>query len=1098
MVNAWCAGMANHGGKIDSTTRPKILIVEDEVIVASDLMAQLEAMDYEVIDTAVSGDEAVTIALERLPDLILMDIRLRGKIDGIEAARTIKAQYNIPVIYATANSDSATLERATLTGPSGFVLKPFNTRDLKVMIEMALHNAITERALLESEERWKFAIEGSGAGVWDWRYAEDKVSYSKRWKEIIGFDDHEIGESVKEWKSRIHPGDRRLLDAAISEHIEKRTTHFELEVRTSTKARSLKWVLDRGTVVAWNRDGSPRRIVGTRADISRRKQSDEALQESEKKYRSIFENIQDIFFQTDKNGIITEISPSIQRNSGYNREELIGRATEGLYSRKEDRQHVMELIRTQNQFEDLEVTLLTKSGSPVTVSMNAHALFDETGGYMGVEGLLRDVSDRKRAREELARYNADLLRAKAIAEEQARVLEEQTVQLRQAREEALQASRIKSEFVANMSHEIRTPMNGVIGMTGFLLDTALTVEQREYAELIRTSGESLLAIINDILDFSKIEAGKLNLETIDFDLRLVLEETIDLLGLTAQRKGLELDLFVPADMTTSLRGDPGRLRQILVNLIGNAIKFTEQGGVIVRAARESGDAGHAVLRISVEDSGVGIPPEVQSKLFDAFAQADGSTTRKYGGTGLGLTISRRLVDMMGGEIGIDSEPGRGSTFWFTAVFEVHSNQVPVSVGSVCAPGARVLVASSNSYACKILHDHLVPAGLQCVEVQELPAVLDQLRSATTTGEPFMACLLDMYAFGPEGLALARSIKSDSAIAPVRIVALLPLGGTGTIAREDSSIDVSLNKPIKEGALFSSIMSSSAASHQGPPAPLSSFQKDKDHPQTNVAKEYSLRILIAEDNVINQRVASRMLENMGCRVDVVANGQEAVDAVARLPYDVVFMDCQMPEMDGFEATVQIRKGGKEADKPVIVAMTANALSGDREICLATGMNDYIAKPVRPQDLEDILRKWLSGSPHVLSGRKGGPQKSDPENNSSIDRQRLDELKELGEGEDGFLRTIITQYLDDTRVRIATIEQCVNQLDAGGLRTAAHGLKGSSANLGATTLVNLAQQLQLAAESKAFTRAADLLPELVREFTSVAQELDAELDMKETTT
>ncbi len=844
-------------------------------------------------------------------------------------------------------------------------------------------------------------------------------------------------------------------------------------------------------------------LIGAAIDITERKRLEEALRESEQSYRALFEFSQDatatlsppdyrfssvnqamvrLFGATNPDDLVNEfpwaLSPEFQpdQQTSYEKAKFL----------------IEEALEHGRTFFEWTHRRMDGTTFPCSILLSPVSIHDQT--YLLVT--IRDITEQKQHEKELRDTNAQLEQAIAKANELAI--------------QAELASAAKSEFLANMSHEIRTPLNGVIGMTGLLLETELSEEQRRFAEIIRSSAEALLGIINDILDFSKIEAGKLELETLDFDLLSLIDDFGATMALRAHEKGIELICNADPEVPPSLRGDPGRLRQILTNLTGNAIKFTQKGEVVVTVEKCEETDADVLLKFSVRDTGIGIPKDKINLLFNKFTQVDASTTRKFGGTGLGLAISKELSQMMHGTIGVESQVGKGSTFWFTARFlkqEKPALSLPEPLSDLT--GIRALIVDDNDTNREILTKRMTNWGMITDTAPDGETALNKLRHAQKQGRPFDVAVLDMQMPNMDGESLGKTIKADPELADTRLVMLTSLGARGH-ARHFEEIGFSgyLTKPVQHQelhAVLANVCATDLTTKDGktniPQIITRHSARERTKPsitlQPNMFAGVKARILLAEDNPTNQQVALSILKKLGLRADAVGNGKEAVEAMRTVPYDIILMDVQMPEMDGFAATRTIRnpKSGVTRPDVTIIAMTAHALEGDRENCLEVGMNDYVSKPITPQALAEVLQRWLPEKTEPEPGSQDDTPAHahqhdlHPDASDAFDRQAV---LERTMGDEELLRTVLEVFLADMPKQIESLEQALNAGDINSSERIAHSIKGASANVGGKYVREVAWEMEKAGKSGDLEKARGCLAELKKNYENLARILKKELE------
>jgi len=679
--------------------------------------------------------------------------------------------------------------------------------------------------------------------------------------------------------------------------------------------------------------------------------------------RELADSLPQTVFEMDSEGVLTFVNRTAMETFGYSAEE-VGRGLDALTMiAPAERSRASEDISRALRGEVLGsgYTVLRKDGSafPALIRIGPVQL---NGKILGVRGVLIDISDLKATEERLQRAKEETETINRELEATNKQLEEAIARANVMAMASEVANCTKSQFLANMSHEIRTPINGVIGFSNLLLDTELSSEQRDYAEAVRDSAEILLKLINDILEFSKLEAKKMALEQIPFDLRTTVEGVAELLSLRAREKGLDFEVRYGQDAPRRVVGDPGRIRQVLTNLAGNALKFTEKGFVFIDVGWQPLVDGQAVFRFAVEDSGIGISEEKLEFIFEKFTQADASMTRRYGGTGLGLAISKQIVEFMGGTIGVTSTLGRGSTFWFAIPLGLGETPQSLSIPAASLEGVRALIVDRSEINRQTLLDLTSNWGMKSDAAATPEEALAALRDACASGRPYGMAIIDS-GFQDDMESVGRRIQSDPQLKDTVLIAIAAVGKRGDARRfSEAGFAVYLVRPIHTETLMEALAAAWGSKLQGVAAPLITrhtlAEARASQAPARVSGPEGVHVLIAEDNLLNQKLALKMMEKLGCRADLAGNGREALRMIERDRYDLVFMDCQMPDMDGYEASAIIRRREKESGGHLpIIAMTAHAMTGDRDKCIKAGMDDYISKPIRREEILQAISRWV---------------------------------------------------------------------------------------------------------------------------------------------
>jgi PAS domain S-box-containing protein len=917
-----------------------------------------------------------------------------------------------------------------------------------------------ELALRQREERFRQAFENAPFGlalaVRDGRILQVNSTVCR----MLGYSAEEL--LALPWKAISHPDDVTVSLEAMARLERDRPEWVEYEKRYLDKQGRIVWVRIRISRTTGSSEGWE--FVTHLEDITERRRGEEAIRASEERVRLLMDSTAEAIYGIDLQGYCTFANSACLRMLGYaDAQTVIGKQVHVLchHMHADGSNYPVDECRIHQSFRkgegvhvDDEV-LWRADGTSFPAEYWSHPVIDN-GKVVGSVVAFLDITTRKRAEEEL-------VKAKELAEA---------------------ANVAKSRFLANMSHEIRTPMNGVVGMARLLMDSDLPAEQRRYAEVVRNSAETLKSLLDHVLDLSKIEAGKVTLEHLDFGLRRVLEGVVEMLAMGAGRKGLELTCLVAPETPCLLRGDAGRLRQIVSNLAANAVKFTDRGDVAIRV-KPADDGGRTVtLRFSITDTGIGIPKDRAGALFSPFVQADESTTRKYGGTGLGLTISKQLVEMMGGRIGFESEEGRGSTFWFTAVFEKQpaaaatqlNHEVAAQEGE--AGGVKVLVLDDRENNRQVVSTLLKSWGYRLSEAEDGTVAMGLLYRAALDGDPFEIAIVDKEMPGTNGEEVVRRIVADPLLKGTTTLLMTPFGEPVSAMSLHASRRIAcISKPILEGRLHEAL---AGAPGGAAGTDATAGERRPVMPGPGQARS-AARILLAEDHPVNQQVVLAMLGQLGLAADPVFNGAQAIEALRTTGYDLVLMDCEMPEVDGYEATRRIRNRATETLNPLIpiVAVTANAMPGDREKCLRCGMDDYLAKPIEPDELAQVLAKWI-GHAAPIGKCNAGKTPVRPDGDQVFDRSGL--LKRLA-GNRGLAEKLVREFLADTPSQLRILRKLLEDGDAESARRQAHKLKGAAANLSAGALREAALHAEQAAMSGQLNKVADLLATMEGEFERV---------------
>jgi PAS domain S-box-containing protein len=969
------------------------------------------------------------------------------------------------------------------------------TAQLKQLNEHLLveiqERAFVEEALRKSEARLNQALCAAQMGAWDWDMISDRMTWSEGTESLFGLMPGTLAGNFNACLDFLHPDDRPRVIQALRSTVET-GTDYDVESRIICTNGTIRWVASIGALIR-NPNGIAVRMTGTLMDITKRKQIELALERERQQLRQIIACAPIAMAMFDTQMCYLAHSQKWLTVQGLEGQSISGRSHYEIFPDIPERWQAEHQRALQGEVISVSEDVWERmDGTRVYLRWAIHPWYTPDGEVGGI----------------------------VIATDRINELVE-------AREAALEAARLKSQFLANMSHEIRTPMNGVLGMAGLLLQTPLTPQQLEYASTIRSSAEHLLTVINDILDFSKLEAGEMQLESIDFELDSCIESVVDVLATQAHEKGLELAIWVESDVPKQLQGDPNRLRQILLNLVGNAVKFTDTGQVVVKASvsRELGTGEESSaqtnqplttenplpithyllpihIRFEVTDTGIGISDDDKEKLFQSFSQVDASTTRQYGGTGLGLVICKQLVELMGGEIGVESVLDQGSTFWFTASFDTpavaQATACPLIFGKL-----RLLIvsdrATTRQAVCAALRRSTIPHGsalptplltdtweVQVDEAVDTLTTLNALRSSAAQGNPYDVAILDLQLPKPQGALLVPMIRSDPTLAETKLIVMTTSDRLSTV-QELETMDISgyLIKPVRASRLLDCLVSALAAKEEDLDDWVSDEQEEAtaENPKP---PQSSLKILLVEDHEVNQMVTLNQLAMLGFEADCVGNGSEAIAQLEQQNYDLVLMDCQMPVLDGYETTQEIRRREGSERHTTIIALTAHALPHDREKCLAAGMDDYLSKPIAQEALGAMIERWTKHTIKPIVADTNSEIKHNPQfSNLSLEETplNLERLHTICRGKVTVQQQLVQAFIKNAQPGLEQIRLALQVNDFETIKQQAHRIKGASANVGVRLMPEVAAQLEQQAREKHLEGAMEKLEALEKQLGQV---------------